>query len=171
WSFTEGDSAIRFRIANDRLQLNRLFLLYEIGDIAPNVRWRKLIRSSQGFYSSAIYKRSAFLPAFSLCLDRPTTLVYWGATQFFLSPDNLRRMELRTSLMEISMPSLAYTSAANLCWPREVNRVVGGGPLLDMAKSWLFNSLYPPKMGRDQVSWDESPFVMVGDSHAEIFSL
>ena len=171
WEFSESDASIRFHIGNGKLGLNRLFLLYEIGDIAPSFRWRKLIRTSSGFYPSTIYRKTAFLPAFSLCLDRPTTLVYWGANQFFLSPENLKRMQLDTSIIEVSRSTEAVTSAANLCWPRAIDRIQNKGPLIDMAKLWLFNSLYPPKLDGSPVGWHESPFLLVGDSHAEIFSL
>jgi len=171
WDFTESDASIRFHIGNGKLGLNRLFLLYEIGDIAPSFRWRKLIKTASGFYPSTIYRKTAFLPAFSLCLDRPTTLVYWGANQFFLSPENLKRMQLNTSIIEISRSTEAITSAANLCWPRAIDRIQSKGPLIDMAKLWLFNSLYPPKLDGSPVGWHESPFLLVGDSHVEIFSL
>jgi len=54
WEFSESDASIRFHIGNGKLGLNRLFLLYEIGDIAPSFRWRKLIRTSSGFYPSSL---------------------------------------------------------------------------------------------------------------------
>src|SRR2546422_1173370 len=158
WDFSENDASIRYQITNSRLGLNTLFLLYEIGDIISRFRWRRLIRNSSGFYASTIYRKTSFLPAFSLCLDRPITLVYWGSNQYFLSPENLRRMQLETSLIEVPRYTKATMSAANLCWPRGIDRILGKGAAVDMARLWLFNALQPPRLDGAPVSWHESPY-------------
>jgi len=167
----EGDYCIRFNIASNVWRLNRLFFLYEIGDVARRVLWRSLLRSSMGLGPFLLRKRASFLPSYSFSFDRPVTFIYWGEKQLLLNPDKLRRMELESFVVSLENPSLAICSSANIVWPKAINKTYKDKRIIDLAKDYLFNALFPPKIANMTDVWSEAPFVIIGDDSVELFTI
>lgn len=171
-SSEEGDSYIRFKISSDYYNLSKIYYLYEIGDVIPNVRWRHLLRTRLFLAHTLLRKRSVFLPAYSFSLDRMLTFVYWGERQFFLDPEKLRDLNLSNLLIHVDKPSSVQVSAANLAWPKALENITLECPTIaDITRRYLFNILLPPKLNRVYDVWDEAPFVIVGDRTVEIFTV
>lgn len=168
--FEEGDCFIRFRVRSDSLAMNKLFQVYELGDLFPNIEWRRIIRTDLS--PVLLQKPSAFLPAYAFALDRSLTLLYWGQQQAFFDPERLRSMKLRNMLFTVHHPSNFVFSAANLAWPKSVeNILVGSAVINEMAKRYLFNFLFGPQFGPTETVWSESPYVIVGDRRVDLYTV
>jgi len=167
----EGDYCIRFNIVSNVWGLNRFFFLYEIGDVTRRMLWRSLLRSSMGLGRFLLHKRASFLPSYSFSFDRPVTFVYWGEKQPLLNPDKLRRMELESFVVSLENPSRVICSSANIVWPKAINKVYKDQKIVDLAKDYLFNALFPPKMANMTDVWSEAPFVIISDDSVELFTI
>jgi len=167
----EGDYYIRFNTNTDLL--NRLFFLYEIGEIARTVLWRALLRSSIGLTFFLLHAKATFLPAYSYSLDRPFTFVYWGEKQFLFNPEQLKKLKLRSFVVGVDTPSNVDVSLANLVWPKSVSKIYGRkSGLEDISKNYLYNALFPPKLSPNFLDiWSESPFVIIGNNAVDIFTI
>lgn len=166
-----GDCYIRFRLSDDEnLGFNKLYHIFEIGDVIPTARWRRIIRSRSGFSPVLLQKRACFLPAFSCTLDRILTFVYWGEKQFVFQPDYLQKLRLRNLLIRAGNPSSILISAANLAWPKSIGAVYTTQiSTLAYIKNYIFNALPAPDSRARFFGWNESPFLIIGDRSVEIF--
>jgi len=143
----EGDAYIRFQTSSDDYNLNKIYFLFEIGDLFPKIRWRNLIRRTLTFTPVLLRKRACFLPVYSYSFDRFFTLVYWGEKQFLLDPDQLRKFNIRSFLFTVPKPSNALISAANFAWLKSVEKMWHNSKsILELSKYYIFNALYPPAL-------------------------
>lgn len=156
-SIIEGDFYIRFIIK----PFNSLFFVYEIGSVFPKDIWRHLIGSKNGF-DFLLNKSTSYLPAYSLSLDRPTTLIYWGEAKPFLSVQKLKDLGLSNIVLKADDPSSVEVSVTNLTWPKSA-QLYKDDNLEQILPLYLFNSLMPPILSGEGEFWFESPFVIVGD--------
>ncbi len=171
FNFHEKDSAIRFEFARANNGFGKLYFIFEVGLINPRIRWRHLIRSREGFGPTILTQRASFLPAYSFGLDRTLSIVNWGDRQFVLDPENLKKMNLQSFFCTVENCAACEVSSANLLWPKGIDRVLENQSLENMTKNWIINSLLPPKIGNRWDSWDESPFVVIGDTSVEALTL
>jgi len=168
----EGNAYIRFQTMSDDCNLNKIYLIFEIGDIFPQIRWRNLIRRTLTYTPVMLHKRACFLPVYSYSLDKLLTLVYWGEKQFLLNPEQLRRFNIKSFLFTIPCPSNCLISAANFVWLKSIEEVWhNSASLLELSKYYVFNSLYPPDIVNKFNPWHESPFILIGDRMLDIFTL
>jgi hypothetical protein len=167
----EGDYCVRFNVINDTHGLNKIFFLYEVRDIGARVLWRSLLRSSIGLSSFLLRKRVTFLPSYSFSFDRTVTFVYWGERQPLLDPNKLKKMELESCVVSLDKPSQAVCSSANLVWPKAVSRAYKDPRTVNLARDYLFNALFPPKITDITNVWSEAPYVIVGDDALELFTI
>lgn len=170
-SFKEKDSAIRFHFGNDNLGFGKLYFIFEVGLINPKIRWRHLLRSREGLTPIVLTQRVSFLPAFSYSLDRTLTIINWGNKQFVLDPQILEKMNLKSVACVVENCADCEISAANLLWPKRVDRILQNAALTELTRDWIVNSLLPPKIGNKWDPWDESPFVIIGDTSIEILTV
>lgn len=167
-----GDSFIRFHIAGDHYNLNKTHYVYGIGNIIPTIKWRKLLRSSQGLYQHVLLKKTTFLPIYSLSLDKFLTFVYWGEKQFFFDPDMLKKLDLENFLIDVDKPSSFKISAANVAWPKSVDNIYATeANLSNFVNQYVFNTLFPPELNDISNIWSDSPFLIVGDQFVEFYSV
>lgn len=169
----EGDSYLRLQISSDACGLNKMYFLFEIGDIFPQIRWRALLRSSLTFTPTLLHKRACFLPVYAYSFDKFLTLVYWGEKQFFFDPSQLKRFKLKSFLLTVARPSSVFISAANFTWLKSVEKIYHDSTsIMKLSKHYLFNALYPPVLARNGFDvWREAPFILVGDRLLEIFTI
>jgi len=168
----EGDAYIRFQTLTDDCNLNKIYFLFEIGDLFSQIRWRNLIRQTLTFTPVLLRKRACFLPVYSYTFDRFFTLVYWGERQFLLDPDQLRKFNIRSFLFTVSRPSGAFISAANFAWLKSVEKMWHNSKsILELSKHYIFNALYPPDLTNKFNPWHEAPFILVGNRLLEIFTI
>ncbi len=166
----EGDAYIRFQILSD--DLNKIYFLFEIGDLFPQIKWRNLIRQTLTFTPVLLHKRACFLPVYSYTFDRFFTLVYWGEKQFLLDPDQLRKFNIRSFQFTVSHPSSTFISAANFAWLKSVEKMWHNSKsILELSKHYIFNALYPPDLTNKFNPWHEAPFILVGNRLLEIFTI
>lgn len=158
FSINEGNSFIRFSIDN----FNSLFFIYEIGNVFPNIIWRHLLGRDESFNYNLLTKAASFLPAYSFSLDQPTTLIYWGDEAPFLSAETLKSLRLSNLILKAEKPHSVEVSVANLVWPKSAYKIPDK-ELEQLASLYLFNSLMPPILDRQNEVWSESPFILIGD--------
>lgn len=170
--FEEGDCYIRFNVSSDALGLNRLHFIYEIGYVVPDIRWRGLIRSRIGLAPILLNKKTTFLPAFNYCLDKTTTFIYWGEKQIFFDPEQIEQLDLKSLPVCLASPSQVPVSAANLVWPKAVEKIFqASSGLAQLTKLYLYNSLFAPEISNFHDFWSEAPFVLIGDREVELFGV
>ncbi|MEM2294216.1 MAG: hypothetical protein QXX41_13170 [Nitrososphaerota archaeon] len=153
--------------------LNKLFFIFEIGEIFPQVKWRNLIKRDLSLTPVVLHKRASFLPVYSFSFDRIFTAVYWGEKQAILDPSSLKYLRLKNFLFTILSPSKnVYISMANFAWLKSVERIWCNNvdSTLKLSKKYIFNALYPPDLTNKFV-WYESPFIIIGDRQLDIFTL
>ena len=168
----EGDAYIRFQTLTDKCNLNKLYFLFEIGDLFPKIRWRNLVRQTLTLTPVLLRKRACFLPVYSYSFDKFFTLVYWGEKQFLLDPDQLTKFNIKSYLFTVSRPSTAFISAANFAWLKSVEKMWHGAKsLIELSKHYIFNALYPPDLTNMFNPWHEAPFILVSDRLLEIFTI
>jgi len=168
----EEDACIRFQTLTDDCNLNKIYFLFEIGDVFPQIRWRNLIRQTSMFTPVLLRKRACFLPVYSYTFDRFFTLVYWGEKEFLLDPDQLRKFNIRSFLFTVSRPSSTFISAANFAWLKLIEKMwYNSKPILELSKHYIFNALYPPDLTSKFNPWHEAPFILVGNRLLEIFTV
>jgi len=168
----EGDAYIRLQTLSDECNLNKIYFLFEIGDLFPQIRWRNLIRQTLTFTPVVLRKRACFLPVYSYSFDRFFTLVYWGERQVLLDPDQLRKFNIKSFLFTISRPSSTFISAANFAWLKSVEKMWHNSKsILELSKHYIFNALYPPDLTNKFNPWHEAPFILVGNRLLEIFTI
>jgi hypothetical protein len=158
----EGDCYVRFNASDEHAGLNNLFFVFEIGRIAPTLRWRQIVRSAGGFSYVLLKRPTSYLPAFSFSLDKLVTLMYWGERVPFLYTMDLRNLKLRDFVLQSANASSVEVSAANLVWPRGAYPFSGVN-IERLATEYIFNSLRPPTLGSLSDIWSESPIVLIGD--------
>jgi hypothetical protein len=170
-SFDQKDSAIRFHFGNENLGFGKLYFIFEVGLINPKIRWRHLLRSRESLTPIVLTQPVSFLPAFSYSLDRTLTIINWGNRQFVLNPQILEKMDLKSVACIVENCTDCEISAANLLWPKRVDRILQNSALTELTRDWIVNSLLPPKIGNKWDPWDESPFVIIGDTSIEILTV
>jgi len=168
----EGDAYIRLQTLSDDCNLNKMYFLFEIGELFPQIRWRNLIRQTLTFTPVLLHKRACFLPVYSYSFDRFFTLVYWGEKQFLLDPDQLKKFNIKSFLFTVSRPSNTFISAANFAWLKSVEKMWhNSNSIVELSKHYIFNALYPPDLTNKFNPWHEAPFILVGNRLLEIFTI
>jgi hypothetical protein len=167
----EGSGYIRFQTITNDCNLNKMYFLFEIEDLFPRIKWRKLIRQTFNETPVILHRRTFFLPVYSFSFDRIFTLVYWGEKQFLLNPEQLELLNIKSFLFTVN-PLHVILSAANFIWSRSLEKIWINSPyLFRLSKHYIFNSLFPPSFRDKFTPWCEGPFILVGDRILDIFTI